>query len=70
MLRTHRQDGPIVVGVDGSPQSEAALAFAVEAAVARRAPFRAVHAWLDSVVPFVVSGPVDWDEEVKRERAC
>jgi hypothetical protein len=33
-----RQDGPIVVGLDGSPQSEAALAFAVEAAVARRGP--------------------------------
>ena len=62
-----QQDGPILVGVDGSPQSDAALAFAVEAAVARRAPLRAVHAWMDSVVPVVVSEPVDWDEVVKKE---
>lgn len=63
-----RQDGPVVVGVDGSRQSEAALAFAVEAALARRAPLRAVHAWLDSVVPYVVTGPTDWDEVAKREQ--
>jgi nucleotide-binding universal stress UspA family protein len=63
-----RQDGPIVVGLDGSPQSEAALAFAVEAAVARRVPLRAVRAWLDPAVPYVVTGPADWDEEVKRQQ--
>jgi|SoiMethySBSTD1v2_1073268.scaffolds.fasta_scaffold1109093_1 nucleotide-binding universal stress UspA family protein len=62
------QDGPVVVGVDGSPQSEAALAFAVEAAVARRVPLRAVRAWLDPAVPYVVTGPADWDEEVKRQQ--
>ncbi len=54
-------DAPVVVGVDGSPQSDAVLAFAVEAAVARSAPLRAVHAWLESMVPLVVSKPVDWD---------
>ncbi len=54
-------DGPVVVGVDASPQSDAALAFAVEVAAARGAPLRAVHAWLESVVPFVVGEPVDWD---------
>ena len=63
-----RQDGPVVVGLDGSPQSEAALAFAVEAAVARRVPLRAVRAWLDPAVPYVVTGPADWDEEVKRQQ--
>jgi nucleotide-binding universal stress UspA family protein len=63
-----RQDGPIVVGLDGSPQSEAALAFAVEAAVARRVPLRAVRAWLDPAVPYVVTGPADWDEEVRRQQ--
>jgi len=63
-----RQDGPIVVGLDGSPQSEAALAFAVEAAVARRVPLRAVRVWLDPAVPYVVTGPADWDEEVKRQQ--
>jgi hypothetical protein len=42
-----RQDGPIVVGLDGAPQSEAVLAFAVEAAVARCVALRAVRARLD-----------------------
>jgi nucleotide-binding universal stress UspA family protein len=65
---TARHDGPIVVGLDGSPQSEAALAFAVEAAVARRVPLRAVRAWLDPAVPYVVTGPADWDEEVRRQQ--
>ncbi len=62
-----RSDGPVVVGVDGSAQSDAVLAFAVEAAVARKAPLRAVHAWLDSIVPIVVSEPVDWDAVVTRQ---
>lgn len=39
--------GPVVVGVDGSPLSEAAIPFAFEAAAARGVPLRAVHAWLD-----------------------
>ena len=55
------QDGPVVVGVDGSPQSDAAVAFAVEAAAARGVSLRAVHAWLDTVVPVMVSKAVDWD---------
>jgi nucleotide-binding universal stress UspA family protein len=55
------QDGPVVVGVDGSPQSDAAVAFVVEAAAARGVSLRAVHAWLDTVVPVMVSKAVDWD---------
>lgn len=39
--------GPVVVGVDGSPTSEAAIAFAFEAASVRRAPLTAVLAWQD-----------------------
>lgn len=35
----------IVVGVDGSPASEAAVAFAFEEAALRRAPLHAVYAW-------------------------
>jgi nucleotide-binding universal stress UspA family protein len=39
--------GPVVVGVDGSPLSDGAIAFGFEAAAARAVPLRAVHAWLD-----------------------
>jgi nucleotide-binding universal stress UspA family protein len=38
-------DGPVVVGVDGTPVSEAAIAFAFEEAALRAAPLVAVHAW-------------------------
>jgi len=62
-----QRDGPVVVGIDGSSRGDAVLAFAVEAAVARRVPLRAVHAWLDSVVPFIVNEPVDWDVVAAKE---
>jgi nucleotide-binding universal stress UspA family protein len=41
---------PVVVGIDGSPVSERALAFAYEEAALRCAPLVAVHTWLDLVV--------------------
>jgi nucleotide-binding universal stress UspA family protein len=44
------EGGPVVVGIDGSPASESALGFAVEAAVALGAPLVAVHAWQDIAV--------------------
>jgi nucleotide-binding universal stress UspA family protein len=37
--------GPVVVGVDGSPLSESALAYAYAAADAYRVPLVAVHTW-------------------------
>jgi nucleotide-binding universal stress UspA family protein len=53
--------GPVVVGVDGSPVSEAALAFAFEAAAARQADLVAVHAWRDTVFEAAVAPLLDWD---------
>jgi nucleotide-binding universal stress UspA family protein len=39
--------GPVVVGVDGSPNSEQAIAVAFEEASLRGVPLVAVHAWAD-----------------------
>jgi nucleotide-binding universal stress UspA family protein len=52
---------PIVVGVDGSPLSEAALAYAFEAAAAREVPLVAVHTWWDLFVDPVLEPLLDWD---------
>jgi nucleotide-binding universal stress UspA family protein len=42
-------DGPVVVGVDGSPASEAGAGFAFAAAALRSAPLVALHCWTDPV---------------------
>lgn len=62
---------PVVVGVDGSPASEAAVAFAFEQAALHGAPLRAVHTWLDiSYTGGWVALPalVDWDAVAEEER--
>jgi nucleotide-binding universal stress UspA family protein len=53
--------GPVVVGIDGSQLSEAALAYAFEAADMRRSPLIAVHAWTDSAIEAAVAPLLDWD---------
>lgn len=60
-------DGPVVVGIDGSPTSEAALEFAFEAADLRRVSLVAVHTWTDyqaeSTIGAVLEGEaIDGDE--------
>ena len=50
----------VVVGVDGSPVSERALAFAFDEAALRGAPLVAVHTWLDLVADPVVGLLTDW----------
>ncbi|MCG8917487.1 universal stress protein [Actinokineospora sp. PR83] len=59
-----RWDGPVVVGVDGTPASEAAVAVAFEEASLRGAVLVAVHTWSDvafsgmwMTLPLIV----DWD---------
>ncbi|HEX6345921.1 universal stress protein [Umezawaea sp.] len=64
-------DAPVVVGVDGSPASEAAIGFAFEAASTRGAPLTAVMTWTD----FLVDSPynearlaIDWERVEEAER--
>ncbi|MFM1727230.1 universal stress protein [Prescottella soli] len=42
------QEGPVVVGVDGSPTSERATGVAFEEAAQRGVPLVAIHAWSDT----------------------
>lgn len=52
---------PVVLGVDGSATSEAAIGFAFEAAAARKVPVVAVHTWSGMVFdPSVASMGIDW----------
>ncbi|MEU7817820.1 universal stress protein [Pseudonocardia sp. NPDC049154] len=53
-------DRPVVVGVDGSPTSESALALAYEEAALRSAPLVAVHTWLDDMLEPALAPVIDW----------
>jgi nucleotide-binding universal stress UspA family protein len=65
---------PVVVGVDGTPRSEAAIAFAFDAADAYRVPLVAVHTWWDLLVDPTLDPLIDWEaietteQEVLAER--
>jgi nucleotide-binding universal stress UspA family protein len=54
-------EGAVVVGVDGSPVSEAALAFAFDAAAARGVDLVAVHAWSPTAIDEELASLVEWD---------
>lgn len=55
------EEGPVVVGVDGSELSESAVAFAFETAAARGVPLHAVHTWVDvDMSPAWIAPP--WDD--------
>jgi nucleotide-binding universal stress UspA family protein len=52
---------PVVVGVDGSPADDGALAFAYKAAEARRVPLVAVHSFRDLLVDPMLVPLLDWE---------
>jgi nucleotide-binding universal stress UspA family protein len=63
--------GPVVVGVDGSPTSEAALAFAFEAASTRGCPLTAIMCWQDFMVESAYTASrftVDWGQVEAEEQ--
>lgn len=64
-------DGPVVVGVDGSPTSEAALAFAFETASMREAGLTVVMCWQDLMMANAYGSSrftVDWEQVGEDER--
>jgi nucleotide-binding universal stress UspA family protein len=62
--------GPVVVGVDGLPDGEAAIEFAFQHASLHSADLIAVHAWADSVADALLLGhPDSPDFEPAQQRA-
>ncbi|MCO1659937.1 universal stress protein [Pseudonocardia humida] len=59
---------PVVLGVDGSPTSEAATAFAFDAAAARDAPLVAVRTVPDSTIDARIAPLIDWDAVLDTQR--
>jgi nucleotide-binding universal stress UspA family protein len=62
-------DGPVVVGVDGTPAGEAALAFAFEHAATHGRTLVAVHTWTDSVFDAALAGASGVDFNPLQQRA-
>ncbi|TCN54808.1 nucleotide-binding universal stress UspA family protein [Rhodococcus sp. SMB37] len=61
--------GPVVVGVDGSENSEAAITMAFEEASLRDAELVAVHAWSDFEMRASFDHTLDWESLQGNEQA-
>ena len=64
---THEADSPIVVGIDGSPASEAAIALAFDEASRRNVELLALHAWSDVGIDLMLD--TDWHQYQDQGRA-
>jgi nucleotide-binding universal stress UspA family protein len=67
--RSPVDDRPVVLGLEQSPHTEAAVRFALEQAAELRVALRAVHAWMPPSDPWIGSPSVDREEVAAAERA-
>jgi nucleotide-binding universal stress UspA family protein len=63
------EESPVVVGIDDSSISEAALAFAFDAAAARGVGLVVVHAWSPTAIDDALAPVMDWDAATAEEDA-
>jgi nucleotide-binding universal stress UspA family protein len=68
VVREPHEEGPVVVGLDGSQQSQAALEFAFEAAAERGTELVAMQVWQETAVEYPVLAPLDIDLAEQKER--
>lgn len=61
---SHNLNSPVIVGIDGSPLSESAIALAFDEASHRDVPLVAMHAWVD-----VLDTAPEFDWRLEREQA-
>jgi nucleotide-binding universal stress UspA family protein len=61
--------GPVVVGVDGTPAGEAAIAFAFAEASARNAELTAVHTWSEALLETLLVGDTSADYRPSQQQA-
>ena len=63
------EESPVVVGIDDSSISDAALAFAFDAAAARGVGLVVVHAWSPTAIDDALAPVMDWDAATAEEDA-
>lgn len=71
VVRDPRHDGPVVVGLDGSPHSQLALRFAFDAAARRNTELVAMQVWQEATVehpPQVPPLDIDLEQHLERVR--